>query len=178
MVEVGMVRLDGSGGWGTESAPGPHIIVFGSSKSTNAPHCPDQEKSGARAFINGNRSCKIIASRTHPRCGVQRSMLVRPTIGRYKHRYFRINEPQEFPRRQFDHGVVFGIRRPDFSTAAGNSALIAGTKSSPRVAAPVPALPTTRKNTRKNNSGISAYDGWLTREVTPCHGRRFRDGNS
>jgi hypothetical protein len=84
--------------------------------------------------INGNRSCEIIASRTHPRCGVQRSMLVRPTIGRFKHRDFRINEPQEFPRPPVDHGVVFGIRRPDFSTAAGNSALIAGTKSSRRSA--------------------------------------------
>jgi hypothetical protein len=56
---------------------------------------------------------------------------------------------RNFRGRQFDHGVVFGIRRPDFSTAAGNSALIAGTKSSRRVAAPVPALPTTKKEYKK-----------------------------
>jgi hypothetical protein len=112
---------------------------------------------------------------------------VKPTAGRRRHRDFKINEPfkinkrREIPCRQFDHNVVFGIRRADFSTAAGNSALIAHTKSRPRVAAPLTARPTGKKEqqrTIKNSNEISSCDGRFTREGTPCHKRGFLDGNS
>jgi hypothetical protein len=47
--------------------------------------------------------------------------------------------------RRIDHNVFPEPADLDFSTAASNSALIATTKSLPRVAAPFPACPTAKK---------------------------------
>jgi hypothetical protein len=65
---------------------------------------------------------------------------------------------------------------PDFSTDAGNSALIVKTKSPLRLVALFPACPAAKKN---NNNEISVFATiGFTWEGTPCHGRSFLVDNS
>jgi hypothetical protein len=114
----------------------PDIIVFGPIKSTDPPHCPDDEKPRISVFIDPGGTA--VSSSSHARlCSrVQRSILLandgrwQMTAGWLKYRDIKIDEclslPPIWPQRYFK------IRRPDFSTAAGNSALIVVTKALPR----------------------------------------------
>jgi hypothetical protein len=64
----------------------------------------------------------------------------------------------------------------DFSTDAGNSALIVATKSPRRLAVPVYGPSAGKKKSK--NARFPFDQHWLTREGTPCHGGSFLDGNS
>jgi hypothetical protein len=72
--------------------------------------------------------------------------------------------------------LVLEREPPDFSTDAGNSALIVKTKSPLRLVALFPACPAAKKN---NNNEISVFATiGFTWEGTPCHGRSFLVDNS
>jgi hypothetical protein len=72
--------------------------------------------------------------------------------------------------------LVLEQEAPDFSTDAGNSALIVTTKSSRPRNANFRKCRARRRN--KNDRKILAHHDWLTREGTPCHGGSFLDDNS
>ena len=66
---------------------------------------------------------------------------------------------------------------PDFSTDAGNSALIVNNEVS--ATSCNPSRPARRRMTKaKKNEASAHFTIWLTRERTPCHGRSFLVGNS
>jgi hypothetical protein len=66
-------------------------------------------------------------------------------------------------------------KAPDFSTDAGNSALILDNEISASTVAPDQAC---RRRRKKQQRDFQAYHDWLTREGTPCHGRSFLVVNS
>jgi hypothetical protein len=71
--------------------------------------------------------------------------------------------------------VLWGAA-PDFSTDAGNSALIVNNEVSATSCNAISACPAT--NDKNKNEASARFTIWLTRERTPCHGRSFLDGNS
>jgi hypothetical protein len=70
--------------------------------------------------------------------------------------------------------LVLEREAPDFSTDAGNSALIVETKSPLRLVA-ISGLP---GGEEKNNNEIPSHHDWFHLEGTPCHGRSFLVDNS
>jgi hypothetical protein len=71
--------------------------------------------------------------------------------------------------------LVLEPAAPVFSTAAGNSALIAITKSPQRPVCACSGLP---GGDEKNNNEISIRHDWFTWEGTPCLGESCLAGNS
>src|SRR5450755_5183889 len=83
---------------------------------------------------------------------------------------------RKFPCVNLHATLVLEPAAPDFSTDAGNSALIVSTKSShPRNANSRHVGPDGETRT---TATVLAHHDWLTREGTPCHGGSFLDDNS
>jgi hypothetical protein len=93
--------------WGDESIPYPDIIVFGPSESIEAPHCPDEEKSGGCAFIDrdGTRHAIAAWSRSMFLCAAQYRSSNRQFVGSGT-AISRSTSLRSFRCRQFDHNVI------------------------------------------------------------------------
>jgi hypothetical protein len=72
--------------------------------------------------------------------------------------------------------LVLRVAAPDFSTDAGNSALIVNNEVSATPCDAISACPAANDKNKKEAS--ARFTIWLTRERTPCHGRSFLVDNS
>jgi len=77
-----------------------------------------------------------------------------------------------------DTTLVLEPELADFSTDAGNSALIFETESPQRHVAPFRACAAAKKNNKKSNSRFCLATIGFTWEGTPCHGEDCLDDNS
>jgi hypothetical protein len=107
---------------------------------------------------------------------VQRSILPKTLPAGCALRVSRFSQVLEIlPIAALDATLVLGLEPPDFSTDAGNSALIAATKSPQR---PVCAFSDTPAAKIKTTMRFQFHHDWFTWEGTPCHGESCLADNS